>query len=192
MSPHNRDKCKNIIKKASMMEPRECIYFAGHGGPHSPDLTGLWFTNLHVVKMGKQKRNTHGTLTTWDCVDRKGRARLGVHVSNLLNGGSRGLCAPHGDGTINKAGYRVITVEGKEVFEHRHVMSKIIGRPLQQCEQVHHGPKGKACNDPDNLTIRLVGQHTGHSIEELADWLRSLGCQVVVPDKLKNILREKL
>jgi hypothetical protein len=192
MPLNTHGKCTKIVKKVRMTEPRECILSAGHGGSHSSDLTGLWFTNLHVVKRGKSKRHAHGMLTTWDCVDRKGRIHPGVLASHLFNGSSRGLCAPDGDGSITRRGYRVVTIGGKEVFEHRHVMAKVIGRPLQRHEQVHHGPKGKACNDPDNLTIRLVGQHTGHSVEELAQWLRSLGCRVFVPAKLQTTWMDKL
>ena len=188
----NRGKCTKRIKKMRMTEPRECVLSAGHGGSHSPDLTGLWFTHLYVIHQGKSKRHAHGMMTTWDCIDRMGHPHPGVLASHLFNGSSRGLRAPDGWGSLNRNGYRVVTIEGKEVLEHRYVVSKILGRPLLRTEQVHHGPKGKACNDPDNLTLRLVGQHTGHSIDELVDWLRSLGCQVLVPTKLKTISSEKL
>lgn len=90
-------------------------------------------------------------------------------------------------GYVRPDGYRKITVNGKGVFEHRHVMAQSIGRPLRRNEQVHHGPRGRAYNDPTNLSIRLTGNHpNGHNEQELADWLRSIGWTVKPPARLET------
>lgn len=52
---------------------------------------------------------------------------------------------------INKNGYRCFSDSGKQVS--RWVAEKKIGRPLKKKEVVHHGYRGKKCNDPDNLWV---------------------------------------
>ena len=147
----------------------------------------MQFTNLRVVALGEPHVVQGTKHTTWICIDRAGRLRPNVPAAGLIRGDSRGLIAPSGTGHTTKFGYRILNRQGKQVKEHREVMAQVLGRPLRSDETVHHGPKGRACNDPDNLSIRLRGNHPrGHSVEELADWLRSLGCRVDIPSKLGN------
>jgi len=51
----------------------------------------------------------------------------------------------------DKKGYRRFSDSGKSVS--RWVAEKKIGRPLRDGEVVHHGFRGKGCNDPDNLWV---------------------------------------
>ena len=163
-----------------------CLLRDNHAGHHSPDLTGMQFHNLRVIGLGKRYiRPTGSPLITWDCQDQLGRLRSRIYVGYLTSGTSQGTQAPRGIGCLTAGGYRRVRSDGRQKLEHRVVMAKIIGRPLRDDEQVHHGPKGRACNDPDNLSLRLKGNHPhGHSVVELADWLRSLGCSVIVPDHI--------
>lgn len=52
---------------------------------------------------------------------------------------------------LDTKGYRHFSDSGKSVA--RWVASKKIGRPLKSTEVVHHGYKGKSCNDSDNLWV---------------------------------------
>jgi hypothetical protein len=52
---------------------------------------------------------------------------------------------------VNKNGYSCFSNSGKQVS--RWVASKKIDRPLKRSEVVHHGFKGKRCNDSDNLWV---------------------------------------
>ena len=52
---------------------------------------------------------------------------------------------------IDENGYRRFVDSGKLVS--RWVAEDKIGRPLNKGEVVHHGSKGKKCNDPDNLWV---------------------------------------
>ena len=52
---------------------------------------------------------------------------------------------------VNKNGYRCFSDSGKQVS--RWSAEKKIGRPLKKNEVVHHGYKGKGCNDSDNLWV---------------------------------------
>jgi hypothetical protein len=55
--------------------------------------------------------------------------------------------APRGTGTINAAGYRVVTRFGLREYEHVLIAKTKIG------EVVHHKDENKSNNDPDNLII---------------------------------------
>lgn len=67
--------------------------------------------------------------------------------------------ASPGDGCIDGWGYKVITVDGKRIREHRHVMQQILGRELTPDEIVHHLDENKANNDPANLKITSRDAH---------------------------------
>lgn len=68
------------------------------------------------------------------------------------------LKAANGEGYTNGDGYRVVTVDGVPVYEHRHAMEKFLGRKLKPHEHVHHiedenGIIDKSRNDPKYLRV---------------------------------------
>jgi hypothetical protein len=76
--------------------------------------------------------------------------------------------AKDGTGTVDKAGYRIISVDGKPKKEHRHVMEQMIGRKLHRFESVHHKNGVRDDNRPDNLELWVKWrQPSGQRLEDL-------------------------
>ena len=72
--------------------------------------------------------------------------------------------------TFMRKGRRYFADSGKSVA--RWSASKKIGRPLKKEEVVHHGYRGKACNDPDNLWV--FRNHSTHMRKKYSKKSRSL------------------
>lgn len=72
-------------------------------------------------------------------------------------------------GYINKAGYREVWVNNKRQYEHRLVMGRLLGRPLQRWEVVHHLNGKKADNRPENLAVIQNGTHSSNHLSKRAD-----------------------
>lgn len=78
--------------------------------------------------------------------------------------------APAGSGYLNRDGYKYICVNGKHVFEHRHVMEQILGRSLLQSETVHHRNGIKHDNRQENLELWSSSQPRGQRVEDKIAW----------------------
>lgn len=71
------------------------------------------------------------------------------------------------DGVLDKNGYRLIRIGGKSVPEHRHIMEKIIGRPLSEGENVHHKNGNRLDNSAENLELWISQQPPGQRVSDL-------------------------
>lgn len=63
-------------------------------------------------------------------------------------------------GWTSSHGYKKQMVEGKEVYEHRMVVERGLGRKLESHEDVHHIDGNKLNNDPNNLVVLSKREHT--------------------------------
>ena len=60
---------------------------------------------------------------------------------------------------LSSDGYVIIYVDGRQIKEHRHLMSLHLGRPLKSSEIVHHKDHNKLNNDLSNLEIMTRAEH---------------------------------
>ncbi|MGQ0592704.1 MAG: HNH endonuclease [Gammaproteobacteria bacterium] len=63
-------------------------------------------------------------------------------------------------GTIDREGYRLISINGKQVREHRHVVEQHTGRKLPRRKLVHHIDGNTLNNEISNLRVMKRGEHS--------------------------------
>lgn len=94
-----------------------------------------------------------------------------MHYCRLLKDGDVGEAharrRANGEGCITPDGYKLIGVDGESIFEHRHVMSNVLGRPLTDVERVHHKDGDRLNNEPDNLELWVIQQPSGQRVVDL-------------------------
>lgn len=82
------------------------------------------------------------------------------------------------DWYVGKGGY-VLRWAGKghpnatghgNLYQHRHVMSEMIGRPLRKDENVHHKNGNRSDNRPENLELWTKGQPAGQRVQDRVKW----------------------
>jgi len=54
---------------------------------------------------------------------------------------------------MNRLSYRVFSVGGEEVYEHRVIAERVLGRPLKSGECIHHANEDGRDNSNGNLVI---------------------------------------
>lgn len=170
--------------------------------PRGPILSiaGRQFGDLLVV--GKVDRPPEATTlgTYWKCECRCGNTIMAAR-SRLMSGQTTSCGCSHNrkglDNPLckgwkpNRDGYMFIAHNGKQIFEHRVVMEKLLGRPLTKGESVHHLNGIRDDNRPENLELWVKRQPSGQRvIDRMADALETL--RRYAPDRLRDPLDTSL
>lgn len=100
----------------------------------------------------------------------QGRKYCSRACSNEGRGGPK---SPNGSGSVGRNGYRYIRANGRRRLEHRHVMEKVLGRPLLPNEIVHHKDGNRLNNSPSNLELKAnQAEHMREHVRRFASETR--------------------
>jgi hypothetical protein len=127
----------------------------------------LWGVVINGYNSDVRERAKHITNTCQQCgqdfhpTSRGALGRATRFCSHACMWAARkGANNPAYKGGYVARGYRRISVDGKMVLEHRHVMEGVLGRPLLPGEIVHHRDGDGLNNAPDNLELlRSQSEH---------------------------------
>ncbi len=88
------------------------------------------------------------------------RGFCSTHYRRWQRYGNPSICkyAPKGNGCIFK-GYKIITINGKQIYEHRYIMEKCLNRKLNPYEIIHHINKNSLDNRIENLKLDNQSNH---------------------------------
>ena len=90
-----------------------------------------------------------------------------------VNPSSKPRCDEH-RGYTKKEGYRVLSINGKYIPEHRHIMEQHLGRKLYGHETVHHINGIRNDNRIENLELWSTYQPSGQRVEDKILWAKEI------------------
>lgn len=90
-----------------------------------------------------------------------------------------------GSDYIADNGYRIITVDGRQIAEHRAVMEAHLGRKLLKGENVHHLNGDRLDNRIENLELWASAQPAGQRVSDLVAYATSI-LNLYAPERLQS------
>lgn len=135
------------------------------------------FGKVAGIKFGKSRIRRRGRLKVLISCPLKlvGCRALSPRWIFINTSGVCRSCSNNRGGWLDQWGYRRIHVECKSVAEHRHIMSKMLGRKLRKGETVHHKNGKRSDNRKINLELRMSGNHPkGWSLRQMREYLKTI------------------
>lgn len=88
------------------------------------------------------------------------RGWCSIHYRRWQRHGNPSICkyAPDGSGCVFR-GYKIFTINGKQILEHRYIMEQYLGRKLKLKEIIHHINENTLDNRIENLEIMTQNKH---------------------------------
>lgn len=77
-------------------------------------------------------------------------------------------------GHVELNGYRIIYINKRKIYQHRHVMEQVLGRKLDRKEHVHHKDGDRLNNDPSNLEILSASEHARQHMDSATAKAKSM------------------
>ena len=111
----------------------------------------------------------------------------GMHYQRKRTTGDVGPAGSlRGRGRITDKGYREITVDGRKILEHRHVMQQHLGRALLPEETVHHIHGDRLDNRIEKLELWSSSHPAGQRVSDKVEWAKEL-LRLYEPDALREV-----
>ncbi len=90
-----------------------------------------------------------------------------------INKSGKPRCDLH-KGYVKAEGYKVLSIDGVYISEHRHVMEQSLGRKLFTHETVHHINGIRHDNRLENLELWSVSQPSGQRVQDKIAWAQKI------------------